>query len=327
MKPHQNIQSIDSDNSPFYFGVDVAKAELVVDLDNRIVRFENSSKGVAALLCLLSKTSALPHIIAVATGGYERLLTSLAIKAGVRVSVVQPLRVRRLAQTLGLLAKTDPIDARLLSRFGRDIRPEPLSLPDLSQRELLGELLGRRRQLLDTRTMETNRADHYRFTFARRQHRALLRSLDAQIAAIDKEIDRVIKESQPLSRIDALLQSVSGVGPQASHTLIAALPELGKTGRNPIAAIAGLAPYAHDSGAHFGRRSIRGGRPVLRRALYLCALSASRHNPVLRPFYQRLIAAGKPPKIALVATARKLLAHLNSILKNLFNNPAFSLDS
>ncbi len=325
MNTNQNTTAPSTDNTSLYLGVDVAKAQIVVDLPGSISEFENSRKG---LLRLFKSLAALhqPHLVVEATAGYERLLILMAQEHSVALSLIQPSRVRHYAKALGLLAKSDPIDAALLSRFGRDIRPAPTE-PREPLREQLDELLARRSQLLDLLTCETNRAAHYSCPLTLRQHRALVRSLKTQIAALEQESARLIDSDPQLQRAEALLRSVTGVGPQTSRILLAALPELGKTGRAQIAALAGLAPYDHDSGSSKGKRFIKGGRSCVRKNLYLAALCAASHNPVLRSFYQRLRANGKPVKVALVATARKLLSHLNSLLHDLYKNPSFPLAS
>jgi transposase len=314
-----------SDNSPLYIGVDVAKAELVVDINGSISRFVNSSKGITSL-CKALKPLRCPHIALEATAGYERPLVLAAMHHSIPVSIIQPVRVRNYAKALGLLAKSDPIDASLLSRFARDIHPAP-SQPREPLRELIGELLSRRSQLLDLLTCESNRAAHYSSKLALRQHRSLVKTLENQISSLDLEISRLIDSDKVLQSAASLLCSVSGVGPQTSRILLAALPELGKTGRAQIAAIASLAPYDHDSGRSQNKRFIQGGRSDVRKTLYLAALSAAHHNPVLSLFYQRLRANGKPAKVALIATARKLLSYLNSLLASHFINPLFPLAS
>ena len=184
-----------------------------------------------------------------------------------------------------------------------------------------------RSQLLDLLTFETNRAAHYSYPLTLRQHRALVRSLKTQIAALEQESARLIGSDPQLQCAESLLRSLTGVGPQISRILLAALPELGKTGRAQIAAFAGLVPYDHDSGSSQGKHFIKGGRACVRKTLYLAALCAASHNPVLRAFYQRLRANGKPAKVALVATARKLFFHLNSLLQDLYKNSSFPLAS
>jgi len=317
--------SIPASPPPLYLGVDIAKAELVLDLQGTILRFENTPQGIIRLCAQISKLSA-PHLILEATAGYERALLLYALERGIAISLIQPARVRHYARALNLLAKSDPIDARLLSRFGRDINPAPAQ-PREPVRDTLCELLTRRNQLLDLLTCENNRAAHHTAKLALRQHRTLVSLIEKQITALEKETAALIDTDPALHTADTLLRTVVGVGPQTSRTLLAALPELGRSSRNQVSAIAGLAPYDADSGQKQGKRFIRGGRSHVRKILYLAALSAARCNPILKPFYQRLRAAGKPAKLALVATARKLLTHLNTLLSNHYKNTQKTLVS
>jgi transposase len=235
--------------------------------------------------------------------------------AAIPVVVIDPERARDFAGAEGVRAKTDAIDARLLARFGREIAPEPRPLPDEAARELDG-LLDRRRQLIGMRTMERNRLDPARGERVRRDLEAHIRWLDERVEEIDRELRRRIESSPVWRAKDELLRSVPGIGPVASRTLLAGVPELGALGRREVSALVGLAPVADDSGKRRGGRHIAGGRSAVRSVLFMAAHAASRHNPALREFADRLKAAGKRPKVVLVAVARKLLVIANAILRS-----------
>lgn len=299
---------------PVHLGVDVAKAELVVDLCGSIRSFLNDSKGIAALTKAVSKAAKLPHIVCEATGGYERPLVAAAVLAGIPISVIQPQRVRSFAKSLGRLAKSDPIDAAMLSRFGASAAPQPIEPKD-HLRQQLDELVRTRTELIDSLQRELNRAAHHHLPFLARIQKDLIACYRKQIAAIEAQATKLVAASEELTKADSLLQSVSGVGPQTSRVLLALLPE------RSIAALAGLAPYDRDSGKTKGKRFIQGGRSRVRRGLHMAALVAARRNSVLKPFYERLRAAGKPFKVAIVAVARKLLIHLNSLMEKFYQTP------
>ncbi len=216
--------------------------------------------------------------------------------------------------TSGRLAKTDALDARVLAHFAEAVRPEPRPLPDEQARQL-SALLSRRRQISEMLTAERNRLQSADST-VRRRLKVHIRWLERELSDIDDDLNRAIKES-PVWRVkDDILKSVPGIGPVVSFTLLSELPELGRINRKQIAALAGVAPFNRDSGTMAGRRTVWGGRSRVRAALYMAALVASRYNPVIRDFYLRLCAAGKPKKVALTACMRKLLLILNSMVKN-----------
>lgn len=308
-----------NDSARVYIGVDVAKGELVLDLLNTIHRFPNSALGIRKLLDVIARhrDGGRMQLVCEPSGGYEQALVRACLKAARPVSLVQPLRVRRYAQALGILAKNDPIDAKLLSRFGADLKPTALEAID-QQRSKLNELLKRRDSLIENIGRENHRAEHSADALCMRQHRALLKVLESQLAQIQAACDGLIASSKALHDIQTLLCQVQGVGPQTSAILLAQMPELGRTGRSQASALAGLAPYDRDSGMSSRKRFIQGGRAAVRRALYMAALTAARCNPLLKPVYQRLRACGKPVKVALIAIARKLLIHLNALMKNYY---------
>jgi transposase len=303
-------------SAPLYLGLDVAKAtvELASEPAGITQQFATDPAGLAALVAQC-RAHPVALIVLEATGGYEAPVAAALATAGLPVAVVNPRHVRDFAKALGRLAKTDRIDAQVLALFGARVRPQPRPLPDEATQELEA-LLTRRRQLLEMLHAERQRRTVARARLVRRSLDAHIRWLERQAIDTDAELDQLIQAS-PLWRVqDQLLQSVPGVGPTLSRTLLGTVPELGQLDRRQIAALVGVAPLARDSGQQHGRRVCWGGRPTVRTVLYMAALVAARWNPVLRTFYQRLRAAGKPAKVALTAVARKLLVYLNAILRD-----------
>ena len=300
-------------------GIDVAKAHVDVcvlgaKLDAQ--RFDNLAEGHSALTAALEPLD-VALVVMEATGGYETELACALQAAGLPVAVVNPRQARDFAKSMGRLAKTDTVDARMLAEFAavllrRDDLARFLRALVDERQQWLAALVTRRRQLLAMLLSERQRLQI--------TPKGLHPSIEAIVAAIKKQLDDIEAQmvahvGQHFAELDALLQSASGIGPVASATLIAELPELGHLNRREIAALVGVAPMAHDSGASKGRRRIQGGRFDVRRVLYMAALTASRRNPVVKAFYERLIAAGKLPKIALVACMRKLLTMLNAMVR------------
>ena len=260
------------------------------------------------------------HVIVEATGGYEAALVEALHRAGRRVSVIQPSRVRHFANAKNKRAKSDPIDAAILAAFGEAIQPPPTPPPSAAQTHLV-KLVGRRAQLLDTRTAELNRSAHYNDKLLRTQSRQLLALLTRQIAQCDRAIAAQLAADEAMKARAERVQQVPGIGPVVAAVLQAHLPELGSLKEGEAAALAGLAPYDRDSGPRKGPRRICGGRAPVRCALYMAALSAVRHDAILRDFYARLCAAGKKPLVALTAAMRKLVELLNHML----SKPTFKL--
>ena len=304
------------EQSPLAVGVDVSKSEIVV-ATHPAGALWTSDTTPAAMDQLIARLGELrPDVIVVeATGGYERAVVAAAVAAGLPIAIVNPRQVRAFAKAVGQLAKTDAIDAALLALFGARVRPAVRPLPD-EETQALAALLARRRQLQDMLVAERQRLEKATMTNVRRDLRQHIRWLERRVDEVDEDIDGAIKRS-PVWRVkDDLLQSVPGIGPTVSRTLLAELPELGQLDRRAIAALVGVAPFSRDSGRSRGRRYIRGGRASLRASLYMGALVAARHNPVLRTYYQRLRDAGKPSKVALVAVMRKLLTIVNAMMKH-----------
>jgi transposase len=299
-----------------FAGIDVSKDGLdaAVSSSGTVRRFPNSQEGVDQLIAFLGEQ---PPALAVleATGGYEMVAALALSVAGIPVAIVNPRQVRDFAKATGVLAKTDAIDARVLASFAERVRSEPRLLADEQQRDF-AELAARRRQLVGLLVAENNRLASARAEVVRKSIKAHVVFLEKQLGRVEEEIGSAIRDSPLWREKDELLQSVPGVGPAVSRTLLAELPELGSLGRGEIAALAGLAPYNNDSGRFRGRKTIRGGRAPVRSALYMAALVASRYNATFREFYQRLLEKGKAKKLALAAVARKLLVTLNAILRD-----------
>lgn len=298
-------------------GVDVSKKHLDACWADRELRVGNDEAGWKELVAKL-QADGVDLVLLEATGGYERGFVCALQLAGVAVARLNPRQARDFAKALGHLAKTDRIDARCLRDFANVVahhkdRQKYLTSPAEPHREELAVLMTRRRQLVEMRATESIRLD----TAAKRAKRSILsviRALDKQIELIDREVEQHIDDHFDGQR--ELLDSVSGVGPVTILTLLAALPELGKFSRKAISKLVGVAPIARDSGDRRGKRHIAGGRSAVRHVIYMATVSAKTHNPVIRAFYERLVAAGKPPKVALVACMRKLLTILNAMMRD-----------
>jgi transposase len=300
---------------PCFVGIDGAKAQLDIALRPSGERWAvpNDASGVAALVAR-AQTLNPTRIVLEATGGLERAVTSALATAGLPVVVVNPRQVRDFARATGQLAKTDALDARVLAHFADVIRPTPRPLPDAQTQELRARL-GRRQQLVGMRTAEQNRLAGVseRLTKDITAHIAWL---NAGIATLDADLETLLRASPLWRENDDLLQSAKGIGPVSAHTLLLELPELGTLTRQQIAALVGVAPLNGDSGTLRGTRTIWGGRAHVRTVLYMSTLVATRFNPQIKTFYQRLLAAGKVKKVALTACMRKFLTILNAMLKH-----------
>jgi transposase len=302
-----------------WIGIDVAKdaLDLAIDGVESVKRFQNDAAGHAAL-CQHLRSWDVQRVVLEATGGYQRALVAallVAVPGGLPVVVVNPRQVRDFARATGKLAKTDAIDARVLARFARAIAPPTRALPDEKALELQ-EKLARRQQLVQMRTAESNRQKQAVSAAVVSSIQAMLDAIDTQLRQVDEQLDQAIGDSPAWQAKVDLLKGVPGVGDQTARALVAQLPELGQCSRQQIAALAGVAPLNRDSGTMRGHRTTFGGRASVRRALYMATLVATRHNPVIRPYYQRLVAAGKKKMVALVASMRKLLVILNAILRD-----------
>ena len=301
--------------TPVWIGIDVAKAWLDVagTAGETVRRFANDPDGIAALVAAL-RPQAPALIVLEATGGHETAVTAALAAAGLPVAVVNPRQVRDFARASGQLAKTDALDARILARFAQRMQPPARPLPEATSQDLAA-LLARRRQLVEMRTAETNRRPSLapRLRVRLDEH---LTWLSQQIAELDRELDQTLRESPVWQAKEARLRTIPGIGPVVARTLLGELPELGTLDRQQVATLAGVAPLNQDSGQRTGARRIWGGRASVRAALYMAVVTAIRCNPVIRPFYQRLRAAGKPVKVAMVACMRKLLVFANAVLRD-----------
>jgi transposase len=297
-----------------YLGVDIAKAYLDAALGNEKRRFSNDALGHRQLINWIKQMLAPVQVICEPSGGYERALVRALARARVKISLVPANRVRQFARAAGILAKTDRIDAKLLCAFAEAMQPGTISASQLEQ-EHLRELESQRRHLTHLLVMEQNRAARMSDLCVCKLNRRLINQIKKQIEQLDLLIEAQIKASPELSTKAQKLTAISGVGARTAALLLAQMPELGQLNRREVAALVGVAPFNRDSGRMRGKRAIYGGRRPVRHGLYMAALVAARHNPILRGFYLRLRAAGKPAKVALIATMRKLLIVLNSALK------------
>lgn len=296
-----------------FLGIDVSATTLdTASTTGTTWQHPNTPAGIAQLLAAV-RTPPPTLIVLEATGAYHASVTSALAAAGLPVVVVNPRQIRRFAESVGQLAKTDRLDAALLARFAATVQPPVRALPDAATQELAA-LVDRRRQLLEMLTMERNR-----LPVARRSVQASLRqtirALERALDALEEETDRWIQDSPVWQARAELLTSVPGIGPQTARMLIARLDELGRISSREIAALVGVAPFAQESGRWRGQRRIRGGRADVRTLLYMAALTATRCNPVIRALYRRLKAAGKPTKVALTACMRHLLIMLNAMVR------------
>jgi transposase len=301
--------------SPNFVGIDVSKDRLDVHVcpSGQIFAVARDSEGLGQLTDALRALS--PALIVLeATGGFE--ITVAAALAGARLplAVVNPRQIRDFARATGRLAKTDALDARVIALFAERIRPEPRPIADADSQSL-AEFIARRRQVVEMIGMESNRMRQARNPRVQRTIKATLKTLEAQLADLDRDINDIVRDSPVWRAADDLLTSVPGIGDVTSRTLIADLPELGQLDRRRIAALVGVAPVNRDSGKFRGRRAIAGGRTDVRNALYMATLSATRWNPVISQHYKSLVERGRPKKVALVACMRRLLGILNAIIR------------
>jgi transposase len=295
-----------------FIGVDVAKDWLDIhDPVGGPRRIENTPRSVRAFAQRSARQGA--WIIFEASGGYDRFLREALEAFDVRFSRVNPRQARDFARAMGVIGKTDRVDAHLLSELGIRLRPAR-TLPLAAPRRALQAQATRRRQLVEIRKQEATRLQQTADAEARADIRSLVAVLDRRIAKLETRMAEIIAQDPELAETDRRLQTVPGIGPVVAATLIAELPELGQLDRRRIAALAGLAPIARDSGKRIGRRTIGGGRPIVRTMLYIAALHASRRSVAFKAFRSRLETAGKPVKAAITATARKLLGVLNAML-------------
>ena len=306
----------DFTDTPTFWGIDVASEKFDVACcgQHDIETLPNDESGFATLIDRLN-TSLVGLIVVEATGGYETKLVVALEAASLPVVIVNPLRVRQFAQALGILAKTDAVDARVLARFGQDVRPPIRPLASENSRRFHA-LVARRRQLLEMRAMERTRRKQCQFTEVTLSVARLLKSLDEQIEELDGQLAELVQQDTVWKERDELLQSVQGVGPVVSQALLADLPELGQLNRRQISSLVGVAPFNRESGKQKRYQMITGGRAAVRSALFMAAFNAVRCNAPIKQFFERLRQAGKPYKVALTACMRKLLTVLNAMIRD-----------
>ena len=299
-----------------FVGIDVSKDQLDVHVRPTGSAFAvtRDGRGLEELIERLRTLT--PTLIAVeATGGYETIVAAAIAGASLPLAVVNPAQVRYFAQALGKRAKTDPIDAAVIARFAEAVKPEPRSVPDEAVC-LLAELVGRRRQLTEMLVAERQRETRSDSVRVRKSLARHIKVLEKELQAISDDIGSLVRASPVWRANEDLMVSVPGVADKTSTSLLADIPEIGRLTRRQIASLVGVAPFTRQSGRWKGKSMIAGGRAAARTAIYMAALSASQHNPVLKAFYLRLLAAGKPKMVALIAVARKLLTILNAMIRD-----------
>jgi transposase len=297
-------------------GIDVSKDRLDIAVRPGGLAFAvaRNGAGLEQLVTRLRELS--PSIVAIeATGGFETVVAAALASAGLPVAVVNPAQIRAFAKAINQRAKTDAIDAAVIAHFAQATGLEPRAVPDEATR-LLADLVARRRQIVEMIGAERQREKRVAVARLRKSIARLLKALEKELASLDADIDDAVRGSPVWREKEDLLASVPGVGPVIARTLLAELPELGQLDRKEIAALAGLAPFTRQSGQWRGKSFIGGGRTVVRTVLFMGAMVAKQHNPILKAFFDRLVAAGKPKMVALIAVARKLLTILNAIIRD-----------
>lgn len=299
-----------------FIGIDVSKDRLDVHVlpSGETFAVARDGEGLVALIERLEPFK--PHLVLLeATGGFEQTVAAALVAAAMPLAVVNPRQIRDFARATGQLAKTDALDAKMIARFAAKVQPEPRPVPD-EQARALGELVVRRRQLVEMMSSERNRRSQLTSPRLIKGLDRLLAALQKELSGLESDIGESIRGTPAWRERDELMRSVPGIGNIVARTLIAELPELGRLDRKQIAALVGVAPINRDSGKMRGKRTTWGGRAKVRCVLYMAALTASRRNPVLCVFYQRLVAAGKAKKVALTAVMRKLLTILNAMVRD-----------
>jgi transposase len=300
---------------PLFVGIDVSKDRLDVHICPSGQAFSVARDGQGLDQLTIDLAALAPALIVLeATGGFEIVVTASLSGAGLPLAVVNPRQIRDFARATGQLAKTDTLDARIIALFGERVRPQPRPVAD-ADCQILSELVARRRQVIEMIGMEANRLRQARHPRVENTIKLTLKTLETQLAALDHDIDDIVRGSPVWRAADDLLTSVPGIGEITARTLIADLPELGFLDRRRIAALVGVAPINRDSGQMRGRRTIAGGRADVRCALYMATLSATRWNPIISQHYKALVARGRPKKVAIIACMRRLLGILNAIMR------------
>ena len=304
-----------SPGSPNFVGIDVSKDRLDVHLRPSAKAFTVARNGEGLDRLVTELRRVVPTLVVLeATGGFELTVAAALAGASLPVAVVNPRQIRDFARATGRLAKTDTLDAETIALFAERVRPEPRPIAD-AEAQTLAELVARRRQVVEMIGMEANRRRQARSPRVQRSIEATLKTLETQLAELNREIDDNVRGSPVWRAADELLTSVPGIGDITARTLIAELPELGQLNRRRIAALVGVAPINRDSGQMRGHRAIAGGRSSVRNVLFMATLSAIRWNPVIKAHYTQLIERGRPKKVAVIACLRRLLGILNAILR------------
>jgi len=302
-------------NNERHVGIDIGKDTLdihIYELEKHWLT-DNTITGIKKLITQL-KRYRLTRVLVEATGGYERKLVEACAERGLPIIIVPPIKVRQFAKAQGVIAKTDKIDARLIAQFGVVMQPEVRALPGKKVR-LVRDLLSRKRQLNETRTQELNRLQKAPKVL-QSSHRRLIKLIEKDIVWINEELKKEVSTIAEWQRTYNIVSSVPGIGDGIAYTLLGELPELGQLSNRQISALSGLAPFNRDSGYMKGRRRIKGGRAPIRTVLYMGMLCAIQHNPVMRQFYDKLVAQGKHKKVALTACMRKMITILNVMVRN-----------
>ncbi len=297
-------------------GIDVSKdrLDIAVRPGGEVFVVERNAAGLDGLVERLRPLA--PHLVALeATGGFETVVAAALSAAGLPLVVVNPAQIRSFAKALGRRAKTDPIDAAVIAHFAEATAPEPRPLPD-DATQLLADLVTRRRQIVAMLVAERQREKRATAKRLKKSIARLIKALEKELDSVNTDISEAVRGSPVWREKDDLLASVPGVGPVIARTLIAEMPELGRLDRKQVAALAGLAPWTRQSGQWRGKSFIGGGRTSVRCVLFVGAMTATRHNPILKAFFDRLVAAGKPKMVAFIAVARKLLTILNAIIRD-----------
>lgn len=297
-----------------YAGIDVGKAKLSMSVHDHRSEWRNTPGGVRRMLARLKDMPELPQVVCEATGGYERLLVDQCFAQGIPVSVVPPQRVRAYAKSEGQLAKADHLDDGVIERFSQSTHPHP-DQPVPAQTRQLRELHGRRQQIKESMSIHEQQLATLSLPKLRQGCKNTLKALARELAMVERLIEELLQSDVALQGKVAALSTEKGVATHTALSMIAFMPEIGRLKSKPAAALVGLAPFCHDSGQKQGKRFIQGGRAEVRAILYMACLSAIRYNPVIKEFYDRLVARGKPKMVAFTAAMRKLLVRLNGLMK------------
>lgn len=298
-----------------HIGIDVGKSMLDICIyeTDEYFQVENSTTGIKQLLRKIKRYK-LTRVLVEATGGYERAVTEACAEHELPIIIVTPIKVRQFARAQGVLAKTDKIDARLIAQFGAVMQPEVRPLPTKNIRKVR-DLNARKRQLMESRIQEMNRQQKAQ-TYMMATHRRMIKLLDKEIEWVNIQLEKEVAKIEEWQQAKDILLSAPGVGNGVAYTLLGELPELGKLSHRKIAALCGLAPFNHESGSTVKKRRIRGGRAPIRTVLYMAMMSAIQHNPVMKQFYNKLVAQGKHKKVALTACMRKMITILNAMIRD-----------